>query len=82
MAVSRSREYLADETGARIAGRPYGLAQALLKLERASSAIPMDVNPAASHLFIVNPLSAQRLVSLFSTHPPIQERVKRLNRIA
>ncbi len=81
MAVSRSREYLADETGARIAGRPYGLAQALLKLERASSAIPMDVNPAASHLFIVNPLSAQRLVSLFSTHPPIQERVKRLNRI-
>lgn len=82
MAVSRSREYLADETGAHIAGSPDGLAQALLKLERASSVIPMEVNPAASHLFIVNPLSAQRLISLFSTHPPIQERVRRLNHIA
>ena len=78
MAVSRSREYLADSTGAQIAGNPNGLASALLKLERGSSMIPMKVNPAASHLFIVNPLNGQRLVSLFSTHPPIQERVKRL----
>ena len=79
MAVSRSREYLADATGAEIAGNSGGLAQALLKLERGSKLIPMDVSPAASHLFIVNPITSQRLVSLFSTHPPIEERVKRLN---
>ncbi|KZL90215.1 zinc metalloprotease HtpX [Clostridium magnum] len=78
MAVSRSREYLADSTGANIAGHSEGLANALLKLERASSIVPMDVNPAASHLFIVNPLSAQRLMNLFSTHPPINDRVRRL----
>ncbi|WP_206812348.1 zinc metalloprotease HtpX [Paradesulfitobacterium ferrireducens] len=78
MAISRSREYLADSTGAEIAGQPYGLASALAKLERASSIMPMQVNPAASHLFIVNPLNGQRLVSLFSTHPPIGERIKRL----
>lgn len=78
MAISRSREYLADSTGAEIAGQPYGLASALAKLERASSVMPMQVNPAASHLFIVNPLNGQRLVSLFSTHPPIGERIKRL----
>jgi heat shock protein HtpX len=82
MAVSRSREYLADSTGARIAGNPHGLAQALLKLERSSHRIPMNVNPAAGHLFIVNPLSAQRLLSLFSTHPPIGERVDRLNNLS
>jgi len=81
MAVSRSREYLADSTGAGIAGHPRGLAQALLKLERSSRMIPMNVNPAASHLFIVNPLTGQRLLSLFSTHPPIEERVNRLNRL-
>jgi heat shock protein HtpX len=79
MGISRSREYLADETGARIAGNSAGLAQALLKLEQGAALRPMNVNPAASHLFIVNPLTAQRLRSLFSTHPPIQERVKRLN---
>lgn len=78
MAVSRSREYLADSTGANIAGHSEGLANALLKLERASSIVPMDVNPATSHLFIVNPLSAQRLMNLFSTHPPINDRVRRL----
>ena len=78
MGISRSREYLADSTGAEIAGNSYGLAQALIKLQRGSTMIPMNVNPAASHLFIVNPLNAQRLVSLFSTHPPIEERVKRL----
>jgi heat shock protein HtpX len=79
MGISRSREYLADETGARIAGNSAGLAQALLKLEQGAALRPMNVNPAASHMFIVNPLTAQRLRSLFSTHPPIQERVKRLN---
>lgn len=81
MAISRSREYLADSTGAAIAGNSGGLAQALLKLEQGSRLAPMQVNPAASHMFIVNPLSGQRLVSLFSTHPPITERVKRLRNI-
>lgn len=78
MAVSRSREYLADSTGAKIAGHSRGLANALLKLDHASRGIPMDVNPAASHMFIVNPLSAQRLMNLFSTHPTIEDRVRRL----
>lgn len=78
MAISRSREYMADETGARIAGNTGGLANALLKLENAAHRIPMQVNPATSHLFIVNPLSGQSVARLFSTHPPISERVKRL----
>lgn len=78
MAISRSREYLADQTGARLAGDPEGLASALLKLERGAHAIPMEVNPGAAHLFIVNPLSGQSLMALFSTHPPIAERVRRL----
>lgn len=82
MGISRSREYLADETGAAIAGNSYGLAQALRKLERGAEMIPMDVNPAASHMFIVNPLNAQRLVSLFSTHPPIEERINRLSNLS
>ncbi|WP_027366150.1 zinc metalloprotease HtpX [Desulfotruncus alcoholivorax] len=79
MAISRSREYSADATGARLAGSPDGLANALLKLESAAHRIPMQVNPAASHLFIVNPLSGASLAKLFSTHPPIQERVSRLH---
>lgn len=78
MAVSRSREYLADSTGAAIAGQSQGLSNALLKLERASGMVPMNVNPAASHLFIVNPLKAKRLMNLFSTHPPIEDRVRKL----
>ncbi|ABR34380.1 zinc metalloprotease HtpX [Clostridium beijerinckii] len=78
MAVSRSREYLADSTGARIAGHSRGLSNALLKLDQASRVVPMDVNPAVSHMFIVNPLSAQRLMNLFSTHPTIEDRVRRL----
>lgn len=81
LAISRSREYGADATGAQIAGSPNGLANALLKLESAAHRIPMQVNPAASHLFIVNPLSGASLARLFSTHPPIQERVERLRRI-
>ncbi|MBS3908448.1 MAG: zinc metalloprotease HtpX [Actinobacteria bacterium] len=78
MAISRSREYGADAAGAKIAGRPDGLVNALLKLERGSQAIPMQVNPATSHMFIVNPLSGRSMAALFSTHPPVQERVARL----
>jgi len=81
LAISRSREYGADATGAQIAGSPNGLANALLKLESAAHRIPMQVNPATSHLFIVNPLSGASFARLFSTHPPIQERVERLNRM-
>lgn len=81
MAISRSREFYADETGAWIAGAPDGLANALLKLERAAQAMPMPVNPAAAHMFIVNPLSGEAILSLFSTHPPIQARVERLRRM-
>ncbi len=78
MAISRSREYLADEGGARLAGNPRYLANALRKLDYASQKIPMDANPATSHMFIVNPLSGGGLLKLFSTHPPIQERIARL----
>lgn len=82
MAISRSREYLADSTGANIAGGSAGLANALLKLEQGSRMLPMQVSPAASHMFIVNPLSAKRVLGLFSTHPPISERVRRLRKAA
>ena len=78
LAISRSREYLADSTGARIAGNPLGLASALEKLDSASKKIPIKANPATSHLFIVNPLSGKFLMSLFSTHPPTAERIVRL----
>ncbi|MCG8400519.1 MAG: zinc metalloprotease HtpX [Firmicutes bacterium] len=81
MAISRSREYMADATGAQIAGSSDGLANALLKLESASQRIPMQTNPATSHLFIVNPLSGQTMARLFSTHPPIKERVEKLRNI-
>jgi heat shock protein HtpX len=77
-AISRSREYLADETGAHLAHNPEGLARALEKLEVASERIPMDANPSTAHMFIVNPLSGRALAGLFSTHPPIEERVRRL----
>jgi heat shock protein HtpX len=81
MAISRSREYLADEGGARISGKPYGLASALEKLSRASKAIPMRANPSTAHMFIVNPLTGKSFANLFSTHPPIEERVARLRRM-
>jgi heat shock protein HtpX len=81
-AISRSREYQADATGARISGRPLDLANALLKLEQASHVVPMRVNPATSHMFIVNPLSGQSLRTLFSTHPSTADRVARLEAIA
>jgi len=78
MAISRSREYLADEGGSRISGRPYDLASALEKLSRASEAIPLAANPSTAHMFIVNPLTGRSLMNFFSTHPPIEERVARL----
>lgn len=81
MAVSRSREYIADSTGAEIAGSSRGLANALLKLHQGSRMIPMQVSPAASHMFIVNPLNAQRVANLFSTHPPIEDRVAKLRKL-
>ncbi|OPY67873.1 MAG: hypothetical protein A4E57_02046 [Syntrophorhabdaceae bacterium PtaU1.Bin034] len=81
MAISRSREYLADQGGARISGKPYGLAGALEKLSRASEARPMDANPSTAHLFIVNPLTGRAFMNLFSTHPPIDERIARLRKM-
>lgn len=78
LAVSRAREYQADATGARLAGQPLGLAKALEKLHRASQALPMQASPATAHLFIVNPLSGSAWLTLFSTHPPIEERMARL----
>ena len=78
MAISRSREYLADSTGAGFAGTPEGLARALDKLGRYSKKLPMKANPSTAHMFIVNPLSGRSLMSLFSTHPPLEERIARL----
>jgi heat shock protein HtpX len=87
MAISRSREFKADETGAIISGKPKALASALEKLEEYARAVPAytakaQVNPATSHLFIVNPLKGGGLSALFSTHPPTEERVRRLMEIA
>jgi len=78
MAISRSREYMADATGAGFAGTPEGLARALEKLGAYSKSLPMDASPATAHMFIVNPLSGRSLMSLFSTHPPLEERIARL----
>jgi heat shock protein HtpX len=78
VAVSRAREYQADASGARFAGRTAGLVNALRKLQMANQVAPMDATPATAHLFIVNPLSGQSLMKLFSTHPPLEERIARL----
>ncbi len=78
MAISRSREYGADAGGAKISGNPAYLANALKKLHMASQKIPMNASPATAHMFIVNPLSVGGFLKLFSTHPPIEERVARL----
>jgi len=79
MAVSRSREYQADASGAEICGRPLALAGALRKLHNASQAIPMlDARPATAHMFIINPLTGGGMMALFSTHPPMEERISRL----
>lgn len=77
-AISRSREFAADAGGAAIAGSPYGLADALRKLELASKQIPLEANPATSHLFIVKPFTASGLLTLFSTHPSTEARIHAL----
>src|ERR671919_886241 len=82
MAVSRSREYQADESGAFLSRDPEALASALLKLEATSKRVPAPVNPAQAHLFIVNPLRAGGVATLFSTHPPTEDRVRRLRELA
>lgn len=82
MAVSRSREYAADQGGAAMAGNPLSLAGALRKLDERSHAIPMHASPATAHMFIVNPLRGGGLANLFSTHPPIGERIRRLEAMA
>lgn len=83
MAISRSREYGADEGGAKITGNPISLANALRKLEYGNKRIPMAVpSEATAHMFIVSPLSGGSLLKLFSTHPPIEERIKRLEAMA
>ncbi len=81
MAISRSREYLADEGGAHLA-HPLSLGRALKKLEIAAQRIPMEANPSTAHMFIVNPLRGGGVLSLFSTHPPIEERIARLEEMA
>jgi heat shock protein HtpX len=78
MAISRTREFQADATAARTTKNPNGLASALERLQAATERLPLEANPATSHLFIVNPLSGRSLLRFFSTHPPIEERVKRL----
>jgi len=77
-AISRSREFGADAGGAEIAGTPYGLVDALKKLEFAAKRIPMDANPATAHMFIMKPFSVHGMLSLFSTHPPTEARVRAL----
>ncbi len=85
LAVSRSREYMADEYGAKLHGNPLDLARALAKLDRGVHAYPIEATPAkaaTAHLFIVNPLRGGGLASLFSTHPPMEERIARLQRMS
>ena len=77
-AISRSREFAADAGGAAIAGSPHGLVNALRKLEMGSKRIPLDANPATAHMFIIKPFSAGGLLSLFSTHPPTEQRIAAL----
>jgi heat shock protein HtpX len=78
LAISRSREFMADEGGAQMSGNPLPLATALQKLETRAHQIPMDASPSTAHMFIVNPLSGGGMMKLFSTHPPIEERIARL----
>ena len=82
LAISRSREYYADEGGARLCGNPLYLARALGKLDMAARRIPLEANPATAHMFIVNPLRGGGIMTLFSTHPPIEERIRRLEEMA
>ena len=82
MAISRQREYQADESGARLCRKPLALASALRKIHSMVERHPMEANPATAHLFIVNPLSARGLVNLFSTHPPVERRIEVLESLA
>jgi heat shock protein HtpX len=83
MAISRSREYHADASGARICGKPLALAGALRKLQQASTRMPMqEATPSTAHLFIVNPLTGASMLKLFSTHPPVEERIAKLETMA
>jgi heat shock protein HtpX len=77
-AISRSREYAADASGAQIAGNPFGLADALRKIDAASKRVPLDANPATAHMFIIKPFAGAGLLSLFSTHPPTEKRIQAL----
>lgn len=81
MAISRGREFGADATGAAISGDPLSLANALRKLQRGVERTPMEANPATAHMFIVNPLTGGGLMTLFSTHPPMEERIRRLEKL-
>lgn len=81
MGISRSREYMADDIGAQLSGSPHSLATALAKLGAYSKQIPMQARESTAHMFIVNPLTSQSLASLFSTHPPIEERIARLEKM-
>ena len=78
MAISRSREFSADAGGAQITGNPYGLADALRKIDAVSKRVPLDANPATAHMFIVKPFTGGGLMSLFSSHPPTEERIRAL----
>ena len=78
MAISRSREFAADASGAQIAGNPYGLADALRKIEAVAKRVPLDANPATAHMFIVKPFSGAGLMGLFSSHPPTEDRIRAL----
>jgi len=82
MAISRSREYDADEGGAKMSGDPMALANALRRLETAKQEIPMKATPATAHMFIINPLSGKSFMNMFSTHPPIEDRIERLEEMA
>lgn len=81
LAISRSREFMADEGSAILSGKPLALANALKKLEHGSEVIPLGAKPASSHLFIMNPLSGGMVMKLFSTHPPVKERVEKLQKM-
>lgn len=81
MAVSRSREYVADEKGARYCGRPESLASALEKISAVSRRVPLEASAATAHMFILSPLSGRGMLSLFSTHPPVEKRVERLRKM-
>ncbi len=82
MAISRSREFAADEGGAKLCGNPLFLARALSKLERGIDAVPMAANPSTAHMFILEPFHAGGLMAFFSTHPPTEERIRRLEAMA